>query len=82
MLQDANTDATPAVERASGKARKREPPPRVPHIYGAAPGVCFRWPLTGEWSRRHVTVTEACGRKLLEIVLVGAAFRENWEHLQ
>ena len=50
-------------------------PPRVPHIFGAAPGVCWRWPLTGEWSRRHVTLTEACGRALNEIV-VGPLFAQ------
>jgi len=44
-------------------------PPHVPHIYGCAPGVCWRFPLTGEWANRHVTVTEACGRALNEIIL-------------
>ena len=56
------------IHLASDAAFRIEPP-RVPHIFGAAPGVCWRWPLTGEWSRRHVTLTEACGRALNEIVL-------------
>ena len=44
-------------------------PPCVPHIFGCGPGVCWRFPLTGEWAFRHVTITEACGRALNEILL-------------
>ena len=56
------------VHLASDSCFRLEPP-RVPHIFGCGPGVCWRFPLVGEWAFRHVTVTEACGRALNEIVL-------------
>ena len=40
-----------------------------PHICGMAAGLYFRFPLTGRWRRRHITLTEACGTKLCLIIL-------------
>ena len=40
-----------------------------PHIMGTAHGLFWRFPLTGEWQRRHITLSEACGPKLNVIML-------------
>ena len=35
-----------------------------PFICGYAAGLYWRFPLTGEWRQRHITLTEACGSML------------------
>ena len=39
-----------------------------PYICGCAAGLFFRFPLTGEWKRRHITLTEACGTVLCLVI--------------
>ena len=43
---------------------------RDPAIFGHAQGLCYRFPLQGEWRRVHITVTEALGPALAALLLV------------
>ena len=46
-----------------------------PHICAVAGGLYFRFELAGEWRRRHITLTEACGTALA-IMVLGPYFPE------
>ena len=39
-----------------------------PHICGVAAGLFWRFPLEDEWANRHITLTEACGTVLCNII--------------
>ena len=40
-----------------------------PFICGVCNGLYFRYPLDGDWRRRHITITEACGTVLTLMIL-------------
>ena len=58
FASDACTDPLPT---------KEQPHPR-PHICGVVCGLFWRFPLTGEWLNRHITLTEACGPAIHKIL--------------
>ena len=39
-----------------------------PHICGVAAGLFWRFPLEEEWANRHITLTEACGTVLCNLI--------------
>ena len=55
--------------RLSSDACHDLPAPRVPHVAGAAPGLHWKFPLTGKWRRRHITLKEALGPAINSLLL-------------
>ena len=42
----------------------------IAHVCGVAPGLYWRFPLTGEWEERHITLTEGLGPLINMMVLM------------
>ena len=63
-----------AITMSSDSCANPEPVPEnmhpVAHVCGVAPGFFWRFPLTGEWEERHITLTEGLGPLVNMMVLM------------